>query len=51
MEPKNKPVKKPRRISNVFNREDFEEYKSVMQSESKDGISIYDYYNLDQNDI
>ena len=51
MEQKNSSVKKPRRISKGFSKEELEEYKNIMQSETQGGMSVYDYYYLDQNDI
>ena len=51
MEQKNSSVKKPRRLSKTPNKEELEEYKKIMQSESRYGMSVYDYYYLDHNDI
>ena len=51
MEQKNSNSKKPMRISKGFSKEELEEYKNIMQSETQGGMSVYDYYYLDQNDI
>ena len=52
MEQKNSSnLKKPRRLVKTLNKENYDEYRKVMQSETQDGMSVYDYYYLDQNDI
>lgn len=42
---------KKSRTSRGFSKEELEEYKAVMKSESSGGMSVYDYYYLDQDDI
>ena len=45
-------TKKPlRRIHKKVSDVDTTEYKSIMNSETQDGISVYDYYYLDQNNL
>ena len=34
-----------------ISKEERDEFKAIMRSESSHGISVYDYYYLDQDDI
>ena len=56
MEQKNQSMQQkkstlPVRVSRGFSKEEIEEYKAIMKQESSGGISVYDYYYLDQDEI